>query len=80
MGQVESARKYAKIDRFLRCIANREKRIVGRKCLVASGDHRPIDINPMIDRLGIGWGLVDKCQHGTVSAANIGNCYRLLRC
>ena len=80
MGQVESAGKQAKIDRFLRYIANREKRIVGRKCLVASGDHRPIDINPMIDRLGIGRGLVDKCQHGTVSAANIGNCHRLLRC
>ena len=80
MGQVESAGKNTKIDRFWRRIANCEKRIVGRKCLVTSGDHRPIDINPVIDRLGIGWGLDEKCQHGTISAANIGNCHRLLRC
>ena len=73
MGQVESAGKNTKIDRFWRRIANCEKRIFGRKCLVAGGDHRPIDINPVVDRLGIGWGLDEKCQHGTISAANIGN-------
>ena len=80
MGQVESAGKNTKIDRFWRRIAYCEERIVDRKRLVASGDHRPIDINPVIDRLGIGWGLDEKCQHGTISAANIGDCHRFLRC
>ena len=47
---------------------------------MAGGDHCPIDINPVIDRLGIGWRLVDKFQHGTISAANIGNRNRLFWC
>ena len=60
MGKVERAGKQTKINQFWRCIADCEKRIFGRKCLVAGGDHCPIDINPVIDRLGIGWRLVDK--------------------
>ena len=80
MGQVERARKHAEIHQFWWCVANCETCIFGQKCLVAGCDHRTIDINPVIHRLGIGWRLFDKCQHSTISAANIGNCDWLLRC
>ena len=80
MGQVEGAGKHTKINNLGRRVAGCEKRVFGGKCLVAGGDHRRIDINPVIDRLRIGSRLIDKCQHGTISAANIGNCDRLLRC